>query len=186
MPTSRTAHAERGRVREHTCKTTARQSLSNQSSTSQSWTESLLLRKRNPRLHTQHVGWLICGSPSSFSPTLNQRSSGESQASVDGRLLGLPGPYHRHAIGTFNTCSRGLTHWSLTNTGGGYNLGGASFPYTTLRPSQPMVSTFHLRAPPGLQFNHFLQEIPKLSLRTLWPPRVLSTTRPSTVTYIYA
>jgi hypothetical protein len=32
---------------------------------------------------------------------------GKSQAFVDIRLLGLPGPYHRHAIGTFNTCSRG-------------------------------------------------------------------------------
>jgi hypothetical protein len=29
-------------------------------------------------------------------------------------------------------------------------------PQTTPRPSQPTVSTFHLRAPPGLQFNHEL------------------------------
>jgi hypothetical protein len=35
----------------------------------------LLPRKRNSRLHSQHAGWLICGSPSSFSPTPNQRSS---------------------------------------------------------------------------------------------------------------
>jgi hypothetical protein len=35
----------------------------------------LLLRKRNSWLHPQHAGWPICGSPSSFSPTLNQRSS---------------------------------------------------------------------------------------------------------------
>jgi hypothetical protein len=32
---------------------------------------------------------------------------GLSQASIDKRLLGLPGPYHRHAIAMFNTCSRG-------------------------------------------------------------------------------
>jgi hypothetical protein len=32
---------------------------------------------------------------------------GKSQASVDIQLLGLPGLYHRYAIGTFNTCSRG-------------------------------------------------------------------------------
>jgi hypothetical protein len=133
-----------------------------------------------------HAGWSIYGSPSSFSPTLNQRSCGESQTSVDDRLLGLHGPYHRHAIGTFNTRSRGPTHWSLTDTGGGYNLVGAIFPHTTLRPSQPVISTFHLRAPPGLQFNHFLPEIPKLTLRTLWLPRGLSTTQLSTVTYIYA
>jgi hypothetical protein len=57
---------------------------------------------------------------------------GISQASVNSGLLGLPGPYHRYAIGTFNTCSRGSTHRALTDTGGGYN---------------------HVRAPPSLQFN---------------------------------
>jgi hypothetical protein len=66
----------------------------------------------------------------------------------------LTGPIYQHAIGTFNTCLWGLTHRSLNNTGGGYNLGGADFPYTTPRPSQPTVSTFHLRVPPDLQFNH--------------------------------
>jgi hypothetical protein len=57
---------------------------------------------------------------------------GISQAFIDSGLLGLLGPYHRYAIDTFNTCSRGLTHRALTDTGGGYN---------------------HLRVPPGLQFN---------------------------------
>jgi hypothetical protein len=46
---------------------------------------------------------------------------GLSQAYIDGKLLSLPGSYHRHAIGTFNTCSWGLTHWSLTDTSEGYN-----------------------------------------------------------------
>jgi hypothetical protein len=45
-----------------------------------------------------------------------------SQASIDDKVLGLLGPY-QHAIGMFNTCSRGPTHRSLTDTGGGYNLG---------------------------------------------------------------
>jgi hypothetical protein len=45
---------------------------------------------------------------------------GQSQPSVDGRLLGLPGSYHWYAIGTFNTCSRWSTNRSLTDTGGGY------------------------------------------------------------------
>jgi hypothetical protein len=49
----------------------------------------------------------------------NQWNSGESQTSIDGRLLGLPGSYHQHAIGTFNTCSRVATPRSLTDTGGG-------------------------------------------------------------------
>jgi hypothetical protein len=35
----------------------------------------LLLRKRNSQLHPQHAGWPICGSLSSFPPTLNQRTS---------------------------------------------------------------------------------------------------------------
>jgi hypothetical protein len=60
---------------------------------------------------------------------------------------------HQHVIGTFNTCSRGAAHRSLTDTGGGYNLGGANLPHTTPWPSQPVVSTFHLQAPPGLQFD---------------------------------
>jgi hypothetical protein len=79
---------------------------------------------------------------------------GQSQASIDDMLLGLLGPYHQHVIGTFNTCSWGLTHRSLTDTGESYNLGGVGFPHTTPRPSQPAISPFHLRAPPGLQFNH--------------------------------
>jgi hypothetical protein len=56
---------------------------------------------------------------------------GQSQPSVDGRLLSLPGPYHWHVIGTFNTCSRGPTNLSLINIGGGYNLEGDGFPHTT-------------------------------------------------------
>jgi hypothetical protein len=43
--------------------------------------------------------------------------------------IGLLGPYHQHVISTFNTCSRGRTHQSLTNTGVGYNLGGVVFPH---------------------------------------------------------
>jgi hypothetical protein len=81
---------------------------------------------------------------------------GQSQLSIDSRLLGLLDPYHRHVIGMLNTCSRGPSHRFLTDTGIGYNLGGVGFPHTTPRYSQPTVSTFHLRAPPGLQFNQVL------------------------------
>jgi hypothetical protein len=59
----------------------------------------------------------------------------------------------------FNTCSWGPTHQSLTDTDGGYSLRGAGFPRTTPRPFQPAVSTFHLRAPPDLQFNHKLTKV---------------------------
>jgi hypothetical protein len=108
---------------------------------------------------------VIRGSVPSFSPEPTIEVVGKSQASVDNQLLGLPGPYHWNAIGTFNTCSRGPTHRSLTNTGGGYSLGGARFPHTTPQPSRPMVSTFHLSASPGLQFNHNLPKVPNFKFR---------------------
>jgi hypothetical protein len=72
---------------------------------------------------------------------------GKRQASVDSQLLGLPGPYVPHVIGTFNTCSRGAIHWSLTDMDGGYNLGGVDFPHHTPQPSQPMVLRFPPKGP---------------------------------------
>jgi hypothetical protein len=84
----------------------------------------------------------------------------QSQASINGRLLGLLGPYHQHAIGTFNTCSRGPTHRSVTDRCGGYNRKGAVFSHTTPRPSQPAVFPFHLRALPGLRLS--------IHLTTIW------------------
>jgi hypothetical protein len=68
-------------------------------------------------------------------------------------LLGLPGPYHRHAIGTFNTCSWAPTERPLTDTGGGYNLEGASLPHTHSPTFPTSCPLFPLVAPPGLQFN---------------------------------
>jgi hypothetical protein len=55
----------------------------------------------------------------------------------------------------------GQTHRSLTDTGGVYKLGGADLPQITHPPSQPVVSTFHLRASPGLQFNQVPSIKPK-------------------------
>jgi hypothetical protein len=100
-------------------------------------TQSTSRRSSDPRVRTQLL-------------------SHKRQASVDNQLLGLPSSYHRHAIVTFNTCSRGPTHRSLTDTGGGYSLEGVGFPHTTPQPSQLTVSPFHLRAPPSLQFNQDL------------------------------
>jgi hypothetical protein len=80
----------------------------------------------------------------------------------------------------------GPTHRPLTDTGGGYNLGGAILPHTTPRPSQQTVSTFHLSALPGLQFNNKPSKTSKVQvLRNLWPPRGLPNTRPSIATYNY-
>jgi hypothetical protein len=119
----------------------------------QIWTDPTALEKKGSRHNPQHADWPIRGSVPSFSPDPTNEAGGVSQAPVGDPLLGLPDPYHRHAISTFNSCLRGPTHWFLIDTGGGYNLGGAGLPHTTPRPFQPAVSTFHLREPPDLQFN---------------------------------
>jgi hypothetical protein len=72
----------------------------------------------------------------------SQWSSGESHTSINSGLVGLPGPYHRHAIGTFNTCSRGPTERSLTNTRRATTLEVPACHIPTPRPSQPVVSPF--------------------------------------------
>jgi hypothetical protein len=142
--------------------------------------------KNGSRHNPQHDDWPIRESVPSFSPEPAIEVVGVKPPSVDVSLLGFLGPYHQHAIGTFNICSWGPTHRSLTDTGRGYNLGGQPIgPHATPRPSQPTVSAFHLRAPPDLQFNQDLPDKPKLSLRNLCPLHGLPTTRPSTITYIY-
>jgi hypothetical protein len=116
----------------------------------------------------------------------SQRAVGKSQASVDNWLLGLPDTYHRHAIGTFNTYSRGPIERSLIDTGGGYNLGGADLPHTHSSIFPTSCPHFPLVAPSGLHFNQVLANRPKCwVLKNLWPPHGLSTTRPSTIAYIY-
>jgi hypothetical protein len=108
----------------------------------QSWVDPLLPRRWAPdTIHNAPLTdpW-VCTQL--FSRANQWSSRGQSQASIDGRLLGLPAPYHRHAIDTFNTCSRGTTEQSLINRGGGYNLGGAGFPRTTPRSFRPTVSPF--------------------------------------------
>jgi hypothetical protein len=60
--------------------------------------------------------------PPQFISQHSHWSSPLSQAPVGSRLQGLPGPYHRHAVGTFNTSSRVPTPRSLIDTGGGYHI----------------------------------------------------------------
>jgi hypothetical protein len=108
----------------------------------QSGVDPLLPRKRAPDIILSTPADRSVGPYPASLPSQPMKQWGQSQASISGRLLGLLGSYHQHAIGTFNTCSRGPTHQSLTDTGGGYNLEGASFPHTTPRPSQPHVSSF--------------------------------------------
>jgi hypothetical protein len=117
--------------------------------------------KKGSRHNPQRTADRSVSSYPASLPSQPMKQWGQSQASINGRLLGLLGSYHQYAIGTFNTCSWGPTHRFLTDTGGGYNFGGAGFPRTTPRPSQPVVSPFHLRAPPGLQLNQVLTTKPK-------------------------
>jgi hypothetical protein len=78
----------------------------------------LLLPRKSAPDSTSQPSWVAHGTRLSFSPNTVIEAVGLSQASVDDRLLGLPGPYHRHAIDTLNICSRVPTPQSLTDTGG--------------------------------------------------------------------
>jgi hypothetical protein len=119
----------------------------------QSWAGPLLPRKRAPNIiHSAPTDQSVGPYPASLS-SQPMKQWRQSQASINDRLLGLVGPYHHHATGTFNTCSWGSTHRSLTDTGGGYNLRGAGLPHT----HSPTFPTSHLHfslvAPTSLHFN---------------------------------
>jgi hypothetical protein len=80
--------------------------------------------------------------PPQFLSQHNHWSSALKPSTCWRQATRLTGPYHQHTIGTFNTCSRGATHHSLTDTSGGYNLGGVGLPHQTSRPSEPTVLHF--------------------------------------------
>jgi hypothetical protein len=101
----------------------------------QGWIYTLLPRKSAPD-STSQPGWVGHETCLSFSPNTTIEAMRLSQTSVEGRLLGLPGPYHRHATGTFNTCSRVPTPRSLTDTSGGYHIENLRIA-TTLSPPFP-------------------------------------------------
>jgi hypothetical protein len=152
----------------------------------QIWTDLTAPKKKGSRHNPQHTGWPIRGSVPSFSPKPANEAGGISQATDDDQLLGLPGPYHRHAIGTFNTCSWWPTEQSLIDTGSGYNIGGIGSPHTHSPTFLSSCLPFPLVAPPGLQFNQAPLLKPRFWIfENLWLPRGLSTTRPSTIAYIY-
>jgi hypothetical protein len=91
--------------------------------------------KKGSRHNPQRAADRSTGLYPASLPSQPMKQWEQSQVSIDDRLLSLLGPLHQCAIGTFNTCSQGPTEWSLTDAGRGYNLGGAGFPRTTLRPS---------------------------------------------------
>jgi hypothetical protein len=101
-------------------------------------TDPLPLRRRAPdTIHSSTIVWSAGPYPASLTQQPMRRWGKTSfQWQPTTRLTGPISPTHR----------------SLTNIDGGYNLEDASFPHITPRPSQPMVSPFHLWAPPDLQF----------------------------------
>jgi hypothetical protein len=94
---------------------------------------------------------------------------------------------NQHAINTFNTCSCGPIHLSLTDTDGGYSVGGASFQHHTPLPSQPTVPRFSHKDPVwSPDYKILPKKIQSSRLKNLWPSHGLPTTRPYTLAYIDA
>jgi hypothetical protein len=127
----------------------------------QIWTDLIAPEKKGFRHNPQHVGWLIRGSIPSFCPEPANEAGGISQAPVGDQLLGLPDLYHRHAIGTFNTCSRGANPSVLNRHRRGNNLGGAGLPHTHSPTFPTSCPHFPLVAPSGLYFN----QVPLIKLK---------------------
>jgi hypothetical protein len=119
----------------------------------QIWIDPTAPEKKSSRHNPQHASWPILGFVPSFSPKPAIEAGSISQTPDNDQLLGLSGPYHQDAIGTFNTCLRGPTEQSLIDTTGGYNLGGADLPHTHSLAFPTSCLPFPLVAPPGLHFN---------------------------------
>jgi hypothetical protein len=118
----------------------------------QSWTESLLLRIRAPdTIHCMPADRSMSLYPVSLpSQPIKQWRKPNICRHQATRLTGPISPVCDRYV---QYLLMGSTHRSLTDTGGGYNLGGAGFPQTTLWPSRPTVSTFHRGAPPSLRLS---------------------------------
>jgi hypothetical protein len=127
----------------------------------QSWTKSLLLRKRAPdtipSTPTDRSGDTYPVSLPS-QPMKQWRKSNIHQQ----QATRFTGPYHRHAIGTFNTCSWVPTEWSLIDIGGGYNLECVILLQTHSPTFPSSCLPFPLVAPNGLQFNQVLAFTPSV------------------------
>jgi hypothetical protein len=127
----------------------------------QSLADPLLPRKRAPDNIPSMLADRSTGPHPISLPSQPLKPWGKSQASVDDKLHQFTRPILQHVISTFNTCSRIPTSWSLTDTDGGYNLGGASFQHHSPCPFQPTVLRFPLRVPPGLRLTILNMKPPK-------------------------
>jgi hypothetical protein len=137
-------------------------------------TQSIARRLTDPRVRTQLLSWA------------SQWSRGISQAPDGDQLLGLSDTYHRHAIGTFNTYSRGSTERSLIDTGEATTLEVPTC-HIPLFDLPDQLSPLSPSGPARSSFNQVLTTKPKCwVLKNLCLPRGLLTTWPSTIAYIYA
>jgi hypothetical protein len=145
----------------------------------------LLLRKRAPNTTPSPVEW-FASPPPSFFPNIAIEAVMKANHLLMNELLRFTRPitpacdwYVQYLLAGTN---RSVLNWHSE----GYNLEGAGLPYHTPWPSQLTVSIFHLRASSGLRLSKTYQIFQGSSLRNLWPPRGLLTTRPSNVSYLYA
>jgi hypothetical protein len=97
--------------------------------------------RHNPWVHTQFLSWA------------NQWSRGRKSSSCRWPTTRLTGPISLACDRYVQYLLAGVNPSVLNWHRRGYKLRGAGLPHTTPRPSQSVVSTFHLRAPSGLQFN---------------------------------
>jgi hypothetical protein len=152
----------------------------------QIWTDPLHPRRRAPDTIRSTT---TIRSTGPYPASLQQppKSSGKKSSScwqLTTRLTGHISPACDRYVQYLLT---GPTERSLIDTGGGYNLGGATLPHTHFPTFPTSYPHFPLVAPSGLQFNQVLITRSKCwVLENLWPPRGLSTTWQSTVAYIYA
>jgi hypothetical protein len=98
------------------------------------------------------ANWSVGPHPIPPPPHSHWSSRGKTKYLFPTSYIGLLGPYHQDMISMFNTCSWGPTHRSLTETGGRYNLGGASYPHPSPRPFPTDGPLLSLNGPTRSQF----------------------------------
>jgi hypothetical protein len=111
--------------------------------------------KKGSRHNPQRADDRSTGPYPAFLSSQPMKQWGQNETSIDSRLLGLLGPHHQYAIGTFNTRAWGPTERSLTDTGRGVQLWRCQFS-TYHSPTFPTsYLPFPLVAPPGLHLTKF-------------------------------
>jgi hypothetical protein len=156
-----------------------------------------LHRVPDPTSHVVHVRNISLVPTRMKHATTPGRSIGDRRQTDPAIILGhlIPPPSRQpwsrgdmfQPSGTFDTYSQVPTHRSLTDTGEGYRIKNLRIT-TSLSP--PFPSECSTGPPNWPQPVSILSDIKHMfqdsSLKGLWPPHDLSTTRPSTVIYICA